>query len=393
MSDVARVEGWFADGTLVRPDYERPNIVDLTRAVATICGVPGLELSKNARAMSERIGDAEHLVFVLVDGLGTHQVESLPESSFLRQCMVADLQTVCPTSTAPALTSLATGVWPAQHGTPGWFTYLPEHELTSAILPFVERYTKTPLSRFGIDLTVFPCESMASAFIWHKTVVLPKAIAGSVYSSYLTPGAPQVPYESLQGAVDDIVDLVEVATANTYTYFYIPFVDMVAHQHGPGARPVRETVILVDRALSRLSDQLRGRARLVATADHGLIFTPPERRHELKAGDPLLELLVAGPMCEPRVPAFAVHEGMLDQFAALFRQRFGDEFALLTTDEADDLRLFGPGSLGDVTRSRLGDFVAVGGGTDVLLHRPDDALAGWHGGLTRDEMHVPLILA
>jgi hypothetical protein len=43
----------------------------------------------------------------------------------------------------------------------------------------------------------------------------------------------------------------------------------------------------------------------------------------------------------------------------------------------------------------MGDFMAIPHGVDVILYEPKKALRemrGFHGGMTRDEMMVPLIL-
>jgi hypothetical protein len=91
-----------------------------------------------------------------------------------------------------------------------------------------------------------------------------------------------------------------------------------------------------------------------------------------------------------------VRDGQHERFAAAFRERFGSLFALLTIDEVSAMRLLGPTPLSAETRRRLGDFMAIPRGHDVILYEPNPtlrAMKGFHGGLTRDEMRVPLILA
>ena len=137
MSDVPRLLAAFEEGLLVRPDAEVANTVDLARAVGTLCGVEGLEPGTNGRRIAEIIGEHAHVVFVMVDGLGMNLVEREAPDEFFRSHTVMELRSVFPSSTAPALTSLATGLWPAEHAVPGWYTYLPAYGLTATILPFV----------------------------------------------------------------------------------------------------------------------------------------------------------------------------------------------------------------------------------------------------------------
>ena len=62
----------------IRPDAGVPNTVDLSRALASICGTPGVELSPSARTVADAIGPAEHVVFIMADGLGMNLIERLP---------------------------------------------------------------------------------------------------------------------------------------------------------------------------------------------------------------------------------------------------------------------------------------------------------------------------
>ncbi len=62
------------------------------------------------------------------------------------------------------------------------------------------------------------------------------------------------------------------------------------------------------------------------------------------------------------------------------------------------MRLFGPGPLPQATRGRLGDFVGIPLDGAFLEYSPAGGPAkpeyrGLHGGLSPEEMHVPLILA
>jgi hypothetical protein len=92
------------------------------------------------------------------------------------------------------------------------------------------------------------------------------------------------------------------------------------------------------------------------------------------------------------VPYFHVRDGCAVTFATRFRERFGERFALLTIDEAEESRLFGPGQLADPARARIGDYVGIALGGDVLLSKEMN-FRGFHGALTPDEMRIPLIVA
>ncbi len=393
MSDVARLLAWFDSGALVRPDANAPNTVALSRAIGAICGVTGIQLSLPEQLVAGAIGPAEHLVFVMADGLGMNLIERLPEDSFFRTHLAMEMQAVFPSSTAPAVTSLATGCWPAEHAAPGWFTFLPDHGVIATILPFIERFSKRPLTEMGVDVhRALPVPSWLPRFTHDPLCHMPAAIAASVYSNYFSGGRPQAGYKHVVDAVAAIATRIENARTPTYTYFYVPFIDTAEHEHGPDAKAVRRTLAMVERNIEALATRLGGKARIVVSADHGLVHVERRDQHEIEDGDPLMDLLRLPPSGEPRVPFFYVNEGGAEAFAAAFRARFGATHTLLTIDEVDELRLLGPHSLEPETRRRMGDFMAISATPDAIQHKPDDPMLGYHGGLLNDEMRIPLII-
>ena len=397
MSDVERLLGWFAAGDLVRPDAASPNLLDLSRAMAHLCGVDDIALSPGARSIAEAVGPADHYVLVLLDGFGMHLADRLPADDLLRTHLAMELRTVFPSSTAPALTTLATGLWPAEHAVPGWWTYLPDADVTGTVLPFIERYGERPLGEHGVTpASVYPSPVLSARYRRRCFSVSPKRIAGSVYSRYSSADADHYGYASIVDAIETIDRRIRDADGPTYTYLYIPYIDTAEHHHGPYARPVMKALDHVRARMRLLFDALHGRARIIVTADHGQIEVAADGREIFDRSDSLIKMLRLPPSCEPRAPAFHVRAGMLDAFVLAFRGRFGDRFALLTLDEVDELRLFGAGPLSHETRRRLGDYIAIPRGPHAILYEPKKqlrALKGFHGGLTPDEMRIPLILA
>jgi hypothetical protein len=397
-SDAGRLLDAFARGTLLPPSADEPNTVELARAMAWLCGVDGLELSQNAHRIADAIGRYENYVFVLIDGLGMNLIQRQSPGSFLRAHVAMELRAVFPSSTAPALTSIATGCWPAEHAIPGWWTYLPDRGITATVLPFIEKYTKRNAREFGVTPeSTFPMPVLESRMSRATYRVAPKTIAGSVYTRYSSSGADAYGYERLSDAVDAIDAYVSGATTPTYTYFYIPHVDAIEHTRGPSHAEVELALRQVSLRLEVLAQRLARRARIVATADHGVIEVPRQKQVHLRDNDPLLDLLERPPSCEPRCPAFHVREGARSAFEAMFRERWGGDWMLLTVDEAERLQLLGPNRLSEETRRRLGDYVAVSDAANessALYHRLDtDTMIGFHGGLHPDEMRIPLIVA
>ena len=239
MSDVDRLLGAFASGSLVRPAAEVTSIVDLARAVAILAGAEGVRPGPHSGQLAELIGPSDHLIFVLADGVGLAMMEQLPPDSFLLTHLAAEITTVFPSTTAAALTSLATGEWPTRHAATGWWTHLAEIGSAAAILPFTRRSDRRPLAELGVTPEqAFPVPPMALGRGRDCLALLPERIAHSVYSTYAAGANERRGYKSLRQAVDTIVERVRNSGGSTYTYLYTDQVDRAAHRHGVGDKRV-----------------------------------------------------------------------------------------------------------------------------------------------------------
>jgi hypothetical protein len=375
-----------------------PNFLDLTHALFRLTGVEGIEMSPAAAEFAAQIGGADHYVFILVDGLGANLVEKAPEGGFLRTHVVREFQAVFPPTTAAALTTLATGLWPASHGVTGWWVYLEEFGLTATALPFTERYSEKPLGEWGVKAAdLFPVPGVWGRFKHAPFTLVGAGIAESVYTTYSAGGTERAGYSSMSEAFVKAVERVRQAASPSFTYVYLPQVDSLCHERGIGHDEVAKVIAAVDARIAGLAEAVAGKARLVVTADHGLADTPEETRFVIYDDDAILEHLVCPPTCEPTMPVFHVKEGREAPFANAFRGRFGEHFALITPDDAERLELFGPVPLSAVTRPRLGTYIGIAGAPAAIHYRqravPRRIHIGMHAGMSSEEMRVPLILA
>lgn len=400
MSDVDRLEQEFRSGLLLRPSPDVLNLVDLSNATASVVGAGTRPLTSGAEKIAGMIGPADHLIVVAADGLGMAIVESLAPDGFMRRHVAASLRTTFPSTTATAFTSLATGQWPNRHAALGWFTYIPEIDAVSTIIPFVRSVDEAPLSDLGVTVDrAFPVLSHAASVDRPLLSLLPSAFADETFSGYISGGRPRTGYDSPEEAVASIVAGVLSASGPTYTYLYVPDVDYAGHALGFSDPRTLAAAAALEQLLEGLADRLSGRARIVVTADHGGLDADGERTHMLRASDPFVQLLRREPSGDSRAVYFHVREGHEREFEGMFRDRFGGRFFLLTTAEAEEMRLFGPGHLSDEVRRRLGDFVAISAGSDVVLYdwpfrtEEDQPFVGYHSGLTPAEMLIPLIIA
>ena len=400
MSDAHNLEQQFRSGRLLRPSPDILNLVDLSNATASVVGAGTRALTSGAEKIAGMIGPADHLIVVAADGLGMAIVESLDAGGFMRRHVAASLQTTFPSTTATAFTSLATGQWPNRHAALGWFTYIPDIDAVSTIIPFVRSVDGISLSDLGVTVDkALPVASHAASVDRPLLSLLPSAFADATFSGYISGGRPRTGYDSPEEAVASIIAAVLSASGPTYTYLYVPDVDYAGHALGFSDPRTLAAAAGLGRLLEGLAGRLSGRARIVVTADHGGLDAAGESIHMLRASDPMVQLLRREPSGDSRAAYFHVREGDERRFEDLFRERFGDRFFLLTTSEAEEMGLFGPGPLSDEVRRRLGGFVAISAGADVVLYdwpsrkEDDQPFVGYHSGLTPAEMQIPLIIA
>jgi len=390
------LEELFSNGTLVNPAGEAPNLVHLVQAIASLTGVPDVERTGPVGRLVSLIGAAEHLVFVLADGLGMNLIRRLPPDSFLASHLRLPILATCPSTTACALTSVATGQFPAKHGVTGWFTHIPELKVTATILPFVDRFGGKSLSDRGLKVEdVIPAAPLLPRMRHTPYSLTPSYISDTAYNRFARGGTGGEGYKTIPDAVRQVVEHVKTAAGPSYSHLYIPDIDTLCHHVGVAHDDVVPLVQHIDAELRRLADKLAGRARIIVSADHGLIDVPKRDQALLFAGDPLLELLEAPPSGDARMPIFHLKPGAADAFRQLFQDRFGEQFALIEPAEAERLHLFGPSPLAPAVRRRFGDFIAFPFRPATIGYHPPDKPPGHlflavHGGLSPEEMWVPL---
>ncbi|HLZ09369.1 MAG TPA: alkaline phosphatase family protein [Chloroflexota bacterium] len=399
MSDVDKLQNKLERGELLLPDPERLNVVDLSRALNRLAGGDAYPLSRGSARIVDLVGQSDHLIFILADGLGLNLIEKLPDRSFLARHLVAELRSIFPSTTASVLTTFATGAWPAQHGVTGQWTHLAEIRGAAALLPFAARSGGRLLLHLGVTVEgAFPVPASMSALSRDVLALLPSRIVSSVSSAYFSGQQARIGYESLADVVRFIVARVADATAPTYTYLYSPRIDTECHYLGLGHPDVLAIVNELSRIVEQLANGLKGRARIVVAADHGMLDAPVSARHGFKPSADIFDALRFGPSGDDRVLYFHLREGADERFRRRITAQYGDRFFVITIAEAEQLRLFGPDPIALNVRDRFGDLVMISSGEDMIEYAPGGHvghrvdLNSFHSGLSPDEMRVPLIV-
>ncbi len=396
MTELQRLSQLFSSGKLVRPGTGT-TFVDVVQALLKLSGGQRVKQTGTVETLCRLIGPSEHYVLILVDGLGQRMLERHCPEGFLAANRKATLSSVFPSTTAAALTTLATGAWPARHAALGWWLRLTKQNRSIVTLPFVERGTGTAMEQLNVTIEqALPLRPVWGRLRRDVCSVVPHELIGSAYSTYASGGTTRIGYDRLTSGIRRVVSRVRSQLTPSLTYLYLPHLDSLMHGEGPSAGRTAILLRELDTLLGDMTAHISGQARVLITADHGQLDIPPGRTYCLPENDPLAACLVCQPTGEPRVPFFHVTHGREEEFRKRFCARFAEDFALLSPADMQRLHLFGPGPLGRVSLPRLGTYAGIPLRNAKFHVQPaGDSVhqRGAHGGLSPEEMLVPLVVA
>jgi hypothetical protein len=391
-------KGNSVPGVMIQPDYQGGSIVNLMRSLADACGAAPLPYEP-LRGLDVAAFGSRHIVLLVLDGLGYNHLQRAARGGFLQRHHHSRLTSVFPSTTASAVTTFLTGLAPQQHALTGWHMYFSELDAIAAVLPLTPRGAGRFSAEAGeLPGRLFGYAPFANRIARPAAIVSPQYLVNSEFSTYHAGGASMRGFKGLAGLFGQIEAALREAHEPSYIYAYYPEIDALAHQHGVSSRQVATHLAAVDEAFGRFLEAIRGAGALVlAIADHGFIDSPPERVIELER-HPRLAELVARPLCGERRAAYCyVRNGCAAQFETYVRQHLAECATLRRSTGLIEGGWFGPGTPDPRLAGRTGDYTLMMKAdwtiTDWLAGEKRHPQIGVHGGISADEMFVPLIVA
>ena len=383
---------------MIYPDYHGSSIANLVSSIAL--GMGGWENGYPPCAMldNDRVHEVRNLVLLVIDGLGYHYLKEQAGDSFLSAHCAGALTSVCPSTTATAIPTFLTGLPPQQHGLTGWFTYFSELGSIITVLPYTTRLGRMPID----DRLLHPTQLTGLPPLYDRLsvsshLVMPDWIADSTFNRAFSGKARIRPYRGgIQGLAKGVRSAVDHGRERNFVYAYWPEFDSLAHHHGVASEVVAQQLDSIDRAIADLADSLADSdTLLLVTADHGFIDTEPEHTLRLVEHPGLADTLMM-PLCgEPRLSFCYVHPGRTEDFEAYVGERLGEEVTLLPSRQLLEEGRFGLGRPHPRLRDRIGHYALLMKENHIITSElPGEqplAHIGVHGGLSADEMYVPLI--
>ena len=251
-----------------------------------------------------------------------------------------------------------------------------------------------PLPRLFPYPALFQCRKRRSVFI------NPQNLAHSSYSRRHSRGAEVMPYRGIQGMVDAIAAAAAgLKTAGGgYIHAYYPVFDALSHAHGCQSQQVIAQFARIDAAFAAWLDRLAGTgADVVVSADHGFIDSPARRVVHLDRHPGAVSMLAAPLFGERRAAFCEVRRGAERDFAAFVGEFLAGKAVLAPSLALVKAGFLGPGRAHRQLRERIGSHVLLmEPGWTICDRMPGEhshAMLGVHGGLSPQEMWVPLIHA
>ena len=315
------------------------------------------------------------------------------------------------------MTTLYTGQPVGQHGVLEWFYYEPS--LDAIIAPLLFSYAgdkqRESLAVAGVDpATILPPGRFATTLAASgvSTIVFqPREFAFSTYSKTMTVGAQLVGYHTLaEGLANLTLSMARMPGPACHVLYFGDF-DAICHYYGPDTpqsdAELEGALSLLERWLVRDIEGRFPNTLLALFADHGQVRTNPSttiyvnnlpafrRLRPLLRTDRDGAILAPGGSC--RDFFIYAQDEHLAEAQAILSEMVAGRAEVKRVDELVQHGFFGPPPVSPIFVARAGNLVVLPyAGEGVHWYekgRFEQKFWGHHGGLTRAELEIPLLLA
>jgi hypothetical protein len=401
----------------IAPNYGGRSIVNVPASIVRMFGGQFSTAPLDPLIIGSLGSGVRRIVLVIADALGydkfTQALDANPQNGFHSLLadggMLAPLTSVFPSTTTAALTALWTGYTPAEHGFMGYQLWLREYGVRAQMITFTpvatEKLGDGQLLRAGFEPDKFlAVPSLPQTLAdWDVPVynLIERPYVKSVLSRVQIRGQRESRgFVSSSDLWFSLRALLERRPAEQALFVaYWSKVDTIAHVYGPssGALPaeIDNFAYSFEREfLRRLSPAAREGTLFLLTADHGQIDTPPAEAIYLRDHPALRDSLLMGFTGDPRAAYLTVRSGEAGRVRDYLETHLGSELHVLDSQAALSAGLFGGGRFAPETPFRIGDLIALPRARQFLYDGDDvPHMQGRHGGLSPQEMLVPLLVS
>jgi predicted AlkP superfamily pyrophosphatase or phosphodiesterase len=373
---------------LFLPDYDK-SIVNIPNSLLKLLGMRpvGDPLPDEIFANLEGIGS---FILFIADGLSASLLESADKFQLLlrKSSYYGRISSVFPSTTTTAISSLVTGLEPAEHGVLGYSMLCKEAG------GIVELVRSNDMNRVSLEprdiLPNPPIYKLAAEEGLNPKLFIKKHLKGTFLTHVMYEGADVEPYIGLEDLMLRFRRLDDFNMVSAYW----EDLDTVGHAYSPDSHEMKVHLNRLVKALLTLPLEKEGKHALILTADHG--FVDITRHQEVLAEDKeLMDLLYLPPFGDVRsvflIPTEEAEEVVVEKL-----EKISSNWALvMKKEEIISKGLLGKKDPGRLALSRLGRLVLLpmeGYAYDIRMKDRKRYMKGGHSGLSKRELEVPFMV-
>jgi len=381
------------------PDYKGKSIINLMSSISNSFekkhDYEELDLLK-----SIELKKFKNIVLVIVDGLGYNYLKKKKDSFLFKNIRSRMTSTFLSTTTC-ANTAFFAGYPPQQHALTGWNINLKEIGAITTILPFIPLFGEESLTNSNFEMNqIMDIKSFHKGFNGDCFTLIDKKIAGSPFTTYVSKDTKIIPTRNYNNSFTKLKRLLrKKSVKRRFICAYIPEFDSLAHKTGVGSVEVNEIFFDLDIKIKKLCDSIKGtNTKILVVADHGFIDVSQNNEIWIENISGLKDCLTIPLAGEPRVRDCFVRPNKVKDFERIVNTSMSKYCWCFTGTQLIKDNFYGLGIPNKKLIDRVGDYVLIMKDNYTLRdklanHKPAETFhKGKHGGVSDDEMFVPLVV-
>lgn len=383
------------------PEYNGKNFINIINSIKHNFGInDGITLEN--KKIKKILLNKEKVVFILVDAFGWKFYKSVREDSkFFKEIRKRGIEekitSQFPSTTTAHVTSVITGKDVSTHGFFEWFTY--DSKINEVFTPFLFDYE-------GKE-EILPKDNLFKELKENgvcSTIITPNYINNSYYSRELFKDGKVKGYDSVEEMFDILLQGIKKDKGKNFYYIYYPQIDSIGHEYGMSSYKdyfeINNFIKALDNFYNNVLDKGVNEGIFILSADHGQMEIK-DRIYLNELIPNIDEYMLKDSKGKSIVPVGYNRDMFLyikKEFEIyvyeLLKEKFKDKGEIYLVKDLIDKGVFINPS--ETFLSRMGNIVIIPyDGYGVWWFEKgkyEISLKGSHGGLTKDEMEIPLLI-
>lgn len=355
------------------------------------------------------------VILFFIDGFGWRFYEKFKKHSFFKKLenegVVNKITSQFPSTTSAHVTKIHTGLTVGESGVFEWNYYEPKVDavISPLLFSFAGDNERDTLKSIIKPEEILPKKTFyqrlkdkgVNCYIFQHREYTP-----STYSDLVFQGAKVFPYNTLSEAMVNLLTLAKNEGGKNYFFLYYDKIDSICHKYGPESPQAEGEILTFLGIMNELflpNFQKLKKTLFLMTADHGQIAVDPGTTFYLNLEAPGIKkwlkknkkgqfLVPAG---SPRDMFLYIKKDFINDAKIYLKKKLKEIASVYLTKDLIEEGFFGR-KISQVFLERVGDLVILPNkNNSVWWYEPgrfEQKFYGHHGGLSPEEMEIPLIL-